>query len=287
YHRHSLKHFGHDYKTPMALDFGYFYENLLTNWQNIVQFKMFSLIVVALCFVVGTVGLLLYARIVDKGSLLTRVISFFEDETFTMIVALTAMAAMNFLLIASINHVRFNFYDVRFHALTYLFSAIAGLLVIYLGIRVVADRFGVTRYVMPLVVACAFILLGIEFPRHSLSERYKLDRQTALELSQKAPRALLMGGYWETYVFAGLQPTNTMTPLPVERDLKRIPWTRAMLHDSKQVVMEYRKSSVVPEDSLPPNELRQYGDLLKLQDAHFYENGPYAFALYVNEGSKP
>ena len=286
YHRHSLKHFGHDYKTPMAIDFGHLHENLLANWHNMVQFKMFSLIVVALCFVVGTAGLLLYARII-KGPLLTRVISFFEDETLTMIVALTAMAAVNFLLIASINHVRFNFYDVRFHALTYLFTAIAGLLVIYLGIRVVADRFGVTRYVIPVVVACAFISLAIEFPRHSLSERYKLDRQTALTLSQKAPRALLMGGYWETYVFAGLQPTNTMTPLPVQRDLNRIPWTRAMLHDSKQVVMEYRKSGIVPEGSLPPNELRQYGDLLKLQDAHFYENGPYAFALYVNEGSKP
>jgi hypothetical protein len=26
---------------------------------------------------------------------------------------------------------------------------------------------------------------------------------------------------------------------------------------------------------------------LRLQEARFYENGPYAFALYVNEGSKP
>ena len=287
YHRHSLKHYGHDFKTPMAIDFGHLQENLLANWHNMVQFKMFSLIVVALCFVVGTVGLLLYARIVDKGSLLTRVISFFEDETLTMIVALTAMAALNFLLIASINHVRFNFYNVRFHALTYLFSAIAGLLVIYLGIRICADRFGVTRYVIPLVVAGAFILLAIEFPQHSLSEGYKLERDTALVLSQKAPGSMLMGGYWQTYLFAGLQPTNTMIPLPVEGELNRTPWTREILHDSKQVVLEYRKTGVVPEDSMPPNELRQYGDLLKLQDARFYENGPYAFALYVNEGNKP
>jgi hypothetical protein len=287
YHRHSLKHYGHDFKTPMAIDFGHLYENLLANWHNMVQFKMFSLIVVALCFVIGTVGLLLCARIFDKGSLLTRVISFFEDETLTMIVALTAMAAMNFLLIMSIDHVRKNFYDVRFHALTYLFAATAGLLAIYLGIRICADRFGVTRYVIPLVVACAFILLAIEFPRHSLSERYKLDHETALVLAQKAPGSMLVGGYWQTYVFAGLQPTNTMTPLPVEGELNRIPWTRAMLHDSRQVVLEYRKTGVVPEDSLPPNELRQYGDLLRLQDAGFYENGPYGFALYVNEGSKP
>ena len=283
YHRHSLKHFGNDFKTGLALDFGYLYENLLVNWHSLIQFKMSSLIVVALCVVVGTVGLVLYARIVDKGPLLTRVISFFEDETLTMIVALTAMAAMNFLLTICVNHVRLNLYNVRFHALTYLFGAIAGLLTIYLAIRVLANRLGVTRPVSLLVLVCALIWLGIEFPRRSLSETYKLDRQTALALSQKAPGSLLMGGYWETYLLASFQPTNTMTPLPLEGILNRIPWTPAMLHDSQQVIIEYRISGLAQKDSLPPNELRQYGNLLKLQDAHFYANGPYAFALYRNE----
>ena len=283
YHRHSLKHFGHDFKTPMSLDFGYFYENLFANWHNVVQFKMFPLIVVALCFVVGTVGLLAYARIVDKGLFRARVISFFEDETLTMILALTAMAAVNFLLMISVNHVRLNFYSVRFHTLTYLFGTISGMLAIYLVIRVFANRLGVTRPVVALVLAGAFIWLAVEFPRRSLSDTYNLDRQTALALSQKAPGTVLMGGYWETYIFAALQPTNTMTPLPVEGVLNRMPWTPEILHDSKQVVIEYRKSGVVQKDSLPPSELRQYGNLLKLQEARFYENGPYSFALYFNE----
>jgi hypothetical protein len=74
-----------------------------------------------------------------------------------------------------------------------------------------------------------------------------------------------------------------MTPLPMEGVLNRMPWTPAMLHDSQQVVIEYRVSGVAEKDSLPPDELRQYGNLLKLQEARFYENGPYAFALYLNE----
>ena len=285
YHRHSFKHFGNDFKTGMALDFGYLHENLLTNWHNVVQFSFFPLIVVALCFVVGAAGLILYARLTGKG--MTRVISLFEDETVMMIVALTAMAAMNFLVTISVNHVRLSFYNVRFHALTYLFGAISGLLTVYLAIRVLANRMVVTRPVVPLVLVCAFIWLGVKFPPRLLSEAYKLDRQTALALSQKAPRSLLMGGYWETYLFAGLQPTNTMTPLPVEGVLNRTPWTTAMLNDSRQVVIEYRNSGIVQNDSLPPDELRQYGNLLRLQEARFYENGPYAFALYYNEGSKP
>jgi len=281
YHRHSLKHFGNDFKTGMAVDFGHLYENLLRNWHDLLQFKMSFLIIVALLFIAGTVGLFLYARIVDRGPLLTRVISFFEDETVTMIVALTAMAAMNFLLTISVNHVRLNDYNVRFHALTYLFAAVGGLLTIYLVIRVLANRLALTRPVLALVLAGAFIWLGVEFPRRAQSETYKLDRQTALALSQKAPGSILMGGYWETYLLASLQPTNTMTPLPLEGILNRMPWTPAMLPDSQQVVIEYRASGVAQKDSLPPNELLQYGNILKLQDAHFYKDGPYAFALYV------
>ena len=284
YHRYSLKRFSQEYRTVMALDFGYLSENLLTNWHNVVQYHFFPFIVLAICFVVGTAGLTLYARVTGKGALLAR---FFADETVTMIIALTAMAATNFVLMIFVSHVRTSFYNVRFHALTYLFGAISGLLVIYLGIRFLADRLNVTRYVIPLVVVGAFILLGFNFPPRVVNESYKLDTQTALVLAEKTPGAVLMGEYWQTYLFAGLQPTNTMTPLPLEGILNRIPWTPVILNQTEEVVIEYRNSGVVPKDSLPPNELLQYGNLLKLQEARFYENGPYAFALYRNESRKP
>ncbi len=286
YHRHCLKHFGNDNVTPMFLDFAYLQKNLVTNWHNIVQYSFFPLIVVALLFVLGLGSLMLYARVARNRTLMTRVISFFDDETFMMILALAAMAAANFALMVTVSHVRRDFYDVRFHTLTYLFASIAGLLTIYFAIRVLAHRFGVTLYVVPLVVAGAFMYLGINFPPRAQSEAYQLYRQTALDLAQKAPGAMLMGGYWETYIFAGLQPTNTMTPLPVEGVLNRIPWTQPMLHDFKQVVVEYRHSGIEERKSVP-RELRQYGNVLKLQDGRFYENGPYMFALYSNESSQP
>ena len=287
YHRHSLKHFGNEFKTGFALDFGHFSENLFTNWHNIVQYTFFPLIVVALCFVVGIAGWILYALVSGREPLKNRVVSLFEDETVTMIIVLTAMATVNFAIICSINHVRTSDYDVRFHALTYLFSAVSGLLAIYFVIRILADRVAVTRYVLPLVVAGAFIYLGVNFPPRAPSGLYKQLSETALALSQKAPGTVLMGGYWETYVFAALQPNGTMTPVPFEGVLNRIPWTITNFRDSKQVVIEYRVSRLAPKDLVPPNQLRQHGNLLKLQDAHLYENGPYAFALYFNERSKP
>ena len=283
YHRHSLKHFGFDFKTRMAFDSGYLYENLLTNWHTVVQYSFFPFIALALCFVVGTAGWVFYAWVAGKGTLRSRLISLFEDETATMIVALTAMAAVNFVLMIFVSHVRTSGYDDRFHTPTFFFGSIAGLLSIYLAIRIFTNRIAVTRYVLPLILVGAFLFLGVKFPPRALNETYRLHRETALALSQKAPGAILMGGYWQTYVFAGLQSTNRMTPHPVEGQLNRIPWTTALLKNSQQVVLEYRDSGLVPKESSPPTELVQYGNSLKLQDARFYENGPYAFALY----SKP
>ena len=288
YHRYSLKHFGYDYKTPMALDRGHLFENLLRNWDNLLKFSFFPLIAVALCFVVGIAGLILYTSIVRKASLRSRVVSFLQDETTTMIVALTTMAAINFLIMVSVNHVRLNLNDDRFQTPAYIFGVISGLLTIYLAIRVFANRMGVTRYVLPLVLAGAFIFLGVEFPRRQVSENYKRDRQTALALAQKAPPgSMLMGSYWDTYIYAGLQQPNPMTPLALEGIHNRIPWTVEMLHASQHVVVEYQHGGFAATESLPPNELWQYGNLLRLQEAHFYENGEYAFALYFKDRRKP
>jgi len=287
YHRYSLKHFGYDFKTPMSFDRGHLYENLLRNWDNLLKFSFFPVIAVALCFVVGIAGVTLYTSIVSKASLRARVVSFLEDETTTMIVALTAMAATNFLIMACVDHVRLSLNDDRFQTPAYIFGVISGLLTVYLTIRVFANRIAVTRYVLALVLAGAFVLLGVKFPRRQLSEIYESYRQTALALSQKAPGSMLMGRYWETYLYAGLQPANTMTPLPFEGLQNRIPWTVETLHESQQVVLEYQHAGFGPTDSLPPNELWQYGDLLRLQEAHFYENGEYSFALYSKDRRKP
>ena len=167
------------------------------------------------------------------------------------------MAAMNFAIMISINHVRTSYYNVRFHALTYLFGVVSGLLAIYLVIRSFGEslRCGSIR----LTIGCC---RRVYISRRQLSTACtewiytRVNRQMALALSQKAPGSVLMGGYWETYVFVGLQPTNTMTPVPFEGVLNRIPWTIAILRDSQHVVIEYRNSGLVPKDLSPPNELR-------------------------------
>ena len=50
---------------------------------------------------------------------------------------------------------------------------------------------------------------------------------TARILVERAPRGVLLGGYWETYVFTALQPPErAMTPVTWE-GFTRTPWTIA------------------------------------------------------------
>jgi hypothetical protein len=91
-----------------------------------------------------------------------------------------------------------------------------------------------------------------------------------------------MGCYWDTYVFAGLQPNDTMIPVPVMGQVDRTPWTRKMVRRADRVVVGYRRGSPGAAVS-PPQILRQYGNTLKLIDANWYANRRYAFALYANE----
>ena len=91
-----------------------------------------------------------------------------------------------------------------------------------------------------------------------------------------------MGGYWETYIFSGLQPINTMIPLPLDGQYLRTPWGRESLREAKQVIVEYRHSQLGNAES-PPQFLAQYGNSLRLVDPRWYENEKYAFALYAND----
>jgi hypothetical protein len=93
---------------------------------------------------------------------------------------------------------------------------------------------------------------------------------------------VLMGGYWETYVFSALQPTHTMTPLPLEGDLVRIPWAITTLHGAGEVIVEYKHSRVGDAEP-PPERLFQYSESLRLVDPKWYENSEYAFARYMRE----
>ena len=283
YHRHGLKHWGGDFRASTWVDVGYFRENILGTWRNLMEFDFVPLVFISGAFLLVMTVVLAYIVLTNKRLARERLKQFALDDDLTMTIGLAGIGLINLVLMTLLSHVRLSAYNDRYLNPTFFFGSIAGLMTMYIVLRLVAQRLRLTRYVIPIAIAGAFLFLIARFPHVQLSDRYKRDKQTALTLARKAPGGVIMGGYWETYIYASLQePTNRMTPLPLEGLHVRIPWTPPMLHDAKEAVIEYRHNEIMKRGPLPA-ELVQYGNVLKLKDPQFYQDDEYAFALYINE----
>ena len=184
------------------------------------------------------------------------------------------------MLAVVVDHVRLHFYDDRYLTLTNLFGPISGILAVFVLVKFVLASWR-QAYVQPAFLVAALTLLTLHFPARIYSGEYELLRETALTLSSKAPGGVLMGGYWDTYVFAALQPKNTMIPVPVEGQVVRMPWTQPMVRRANLVVVGYSRGSTGAQVSPAPT-LTQYGTTLRLIEPNWIVNHQYSFALYAN-----
>jgi hypothetical protein len=282
YHRHALKHYGQDFKTSFHLDKSYLAENFRAQLHNIGTLSWWPLYLLSMLLMLALACCVLYAFIKKKDALLKKLRTILTDDAMILSVGAFGIAAINFSLAVLVDHVRLNNYDSRFLTLTNLFGPISGMLFIFLIVRHIAKRSRFSIYAEPAFILIMFMLLLIKFPAVSYSTEYKVTKETALALSQKAPRSVLMGSYWETYVFQALQPDNAMIAVPLEGYEVRMPWTRELVQRANQVIVEYRRKGE-GRPVVPPERLNQYGASLRLVDAEWYKNELYSFALYVNE----
>jgi hypothetical protein len=283
YHRYGLKHFGNDFKTPFALDAGYFALNLKAQLHSLSQLYWWPLYLVTALALIVLGGGYLYLSVRKRRELRERGRAFLTSETMILSLACYGLATINFILVVTVNHVRLNNYDDRFLTLTYLFASISGLLMLFMMCDAAARFFKLGAYLRPLLISAGTLFLLLNFPAEGYSQMYQTLKETALTLSQRSPRGVLMGGYWETYVFTSLQTTDEMTPVPFEGQGYRTPWTTERLGQVDLAVVEYRHSKLGGTTEGPPAHLQQYGNSLRLIDPKWYENGEYSFALYHND----
>ncbi|HKR02339.1 MAG TPA: hypothetical protein VJT09_16805 [Pyrinomonadaceae bacterium] len=287
YHRHSLKHYGSDFSAGFKLDLGYLGENLRANLHNITKLSWWPLYLLSTLAALAVLCVLVYALFKQRRDLLARLRGIFAEETVIIAAGAYGLAVINFVLAVLVNHVRLNYYDDRFLIPTYLFGPISGLLVIFLIFDLAAKSAKNSSHLKaaarPAFVLTLFLLLVFKFPTRTTDPYYQSLSETALALAQKAPRGILMGGYWETYVFTSLQPVDAMTAVPLEGQEVRTPWTPELVRQASEVIVEYRHTYRLGDQGSPPERLNQYGNSLRLVDPQWYRNGEYAFALYANE----
>jgi len=282
YHQFALNHYGNEYRTPIAFDYGNLAQNLYRQLVNLEIAYWWPLILLPIVALVTLGCTSIYFQRRKRNKPLDRLKGLIADDTFFLILGSLGIALINFALIATVSHVRMNLYDNRYSTLTYLFGFISGLLTLFSVFRMIVRPARISNYAVTGLLIAAVAVLAFEFPAKTYSPDYRIYKETAVALAPKCPHCVLMGGYWETYVFSGLQPINTMIPLPLESQYLRMPWNREKLREASQVIVEYRHSKLGSAES-PPQVLVQYGNSLRLVDPGWYENEKYAFALYANE----
>jgi hypothetical protein len=171
--------------------------------------------------------------------------------------------------------VRHNLYDPRYLTPTHQLAPAGALVALYVALERGLRRFRPRVELAVVAVAAAALLVAT--PGRVPSRQYESMKQIAVELSRIAPGSVLVGGYWETYVFVSLQPRGTMIPVPIQSN--RTPWTIEALAAAEEVVVEFGRSEQGGSER-PMQRISPYGHELRLARHDLLARDGYAFALY-------
>ena len=277
YLEHSLSEYQQDSHWHVSIDSGFLGENLRRHLATVAAMSWFPLYVAGGLALLGLVVwcLMRFARS-GRAELETRVKPVVGDDGVLFALGALAIATLSFVLVVVVDQVRHSSYDTRYLTVTFQFAPVAGLTAFYLAVERGARGWWRRSGLVFVGVAVAVLLLAL--PGRQPSPGYEIAKRIAEELARKAPGGVLVGGYWETYVFTSLQARHTMTAVPLQSS--RTPWTIDALRSADEVVVEYLASRLGVADR-PPRHIAPHGYRLRLKDAGFHSDAGYAFALYV------
>jgi hypothetical protein len=293
YHRFALKHYGTDFKTPTEFDWPNLALNLQRQWAVCTHTPWWPLALFGTIAGALLISCLLYSAL--RGRSLRVCQPGARLDLSVLISGCAIITLANFAVTVLFTWVRLNNYGPRYLALTHLFGALAGLLALVLLVSLSARVYAARSKLCSALAVCLLVLLAFLFPPVRKEAEYERLRSVAAALAQRAPGGVLLGGYWDTYVFAALEPQARFVPVPAEDQLMRTPWTPQLMRAAAQVVVVHH---VFPNTSevetpapyatfgdgrTPPPVLVQHGVSLRLGAPHWYEQNGHLFSLYENE----
>jgi hypothetical protein len=293
YHRFALKHYGTDFKTPTEFDWPNLTLNLQRQWAVCTHTPWWPLALFGTSAGALLTVCLLYSAVRGRSLRVCQPGARLDLSVLSAASAIIALA--NFAVTVLFTWVRLNSYGPRYLALTHLFGALAGLLTLVLLVSLSARVYAARNKLCPALAVCLLVLLALLFPPVRKEAEYERLRSVAAGLAQRAPGGVLLGGYWDTYVFAALAPEAHLVPVPAEDQLVRTPWTPQLMRAADQVVVVHHVFSSSNEvetpapyatfgdGRTPPPVLMQHGVSLRLVTPHWYEQDGYTFSLYQNE----
>ena len=188
------------------------------------------------------------------------------------------LAVLPLPLLAAVRHVRLNDFLPRYFAPSYVFAYFGAL--VALSVWVPSRLRGYASLCALGANTLALGLLAYHLrPQDGVNPEYARLQRTAQRLAQAAPGAMLLDGYWGTYVFAGLAPPGQLQPLPCSGELNRLPALALQLAQAPKVLVGHRRLLGMAAGS-EPAWLFQYGVLLQRDQPDFLSDGVDRFSSY-------
>jgi hypothetical protein len=276
YHRYAKLHYGYRYRTNVGIDFPFLGENARAVLGRLWEYDALPLLVVGTVgALVATVFLLRLLRARAPGEPLLV-------EGAVLLLGTWVLAAAHVPLLTLVNHVRLNGYEPRYFVPLFLFGAFAGALTLALA----ATRVPGLARVRPRVLAAMGVLAlaggAWALPAPQLSPEYAELKRTAERLAQRMPGAPVLGGYWHTYVWPGLQPQGALLPIPREGDYQRTVWFARALKRQPRALVEHSDFPEAGSPEAPAPWLFQYDTLLRLEQPRWDTGAGRTFSVYRN-----
>jgi hypothetical protein len=267
YHRYIRLTFQRNFRTRLSLDWGHFASNAGEVWAGLAQPRLLVALAVLGSY---TAGLLVRRQ---RGQPLGSGLRAVQCTVLGSFL----LALLPLPVLVLVRHIRMNFFAQRYFAPTDVFLLFGALVAVssFLPARR-RGLSGAAWLAAGTAILAALALLVL--PRAEADPAYARMRATARALAQKAPGAVLLDGYWGTYVFAGLATPGALLPLPRYGDLNRTPEAEAHLEGASQVLAGHR--DFLAEAGSEPPFLFQHGTLLQRVQADFFSDGVDRFSLY-------
>ncbi len=133
-----------------------------------------------------------------------------------------------------------NSYDGRYFPLAFFFWGLGS---VFCFAAVIEATEGVTTLGQPLrralrILGSAIFLLAIFIaaPRPIVNLEYQKTKEIALILEEKYGSHYLLGSYWNTYLWIGMQKTRPLRPLVIHKNTNRTPWFNEQLPTPEPVL---------------------------------------------------
>ena len=186
------------------------------------------------------------------------------SNSLVTVVGLSAVLFAQLALLVVTDWMRINHYHPRYLSPCFCILVLITSLVIVDWARtfrscVFRNSINLKKWYSTIVVSLICVASFILFPKSQPNEADLLRIMDAKAMSKHFPNTPLLGQYWETHVYAGLQKYNPVISIASESDYNRMPWNVNALKSATLVLVSHDVASRFGGSENPLPAFEEFG----------------------------